>query len=83
MQAIGQGQRSLRRAPVKWDTMQRDILWKYQRRIQTGSLYVNDAKNGHTVEAVAGCAVRPLLPPPHAPNACLPRKSGRLTQPAP
>eukprot|EP01047_Picozoa_sp_COSAG01_P081506 COSAG01_NODE_16278_length_1251_cov_2.191840_1_plen_37_part_10 len=37
MQAIGQSQRSPRRVPVKWDTMQRDILWKYQRRIQTGS----------------------------------------------
>lgn len=28
------------RDPLKWDTLQRDILWKYQRRIQADSLYV-------------------------------------------
>jgi flagellar motor component MotA len=28
------------REPLKWDTLQRDILWKYQRRIQSDSLYV-------------------------------------------
>jgi hypothetical protein len=26
--------------PLKWDTLQRDLLWKYQRRIQSDSLYV-------------------------------------------
>ena len=31
-----------RRAPVKWDTLQRDILWKYQRRLRNGSLYLYD-----------------------------------------
>eukprot|EP01050_Picozoa_sp_SAG11_P014268 SAG11_NODE_1739_length_4338_cov_2.727294_2_plen_555_part_00 len=33
--------------PLKWDTLQRHMLWKYQRRFQSDSLYFFDERNYH------------------------------------
>ncbi len=40
------------REPLKWDTLQRDILWKYQRRIQSDSLYVYQEPSSTTSETI-------------------------------
>jgi hypothetical protein len=43
---------SQEREPLKWDTLQRDILWKYQRRIQSDSLYVYQEPSSTTSETI-------------------------------
>ena len=43
-----------KREPLKWDTLQRDILWKYQRRIQSDSLYLyEEPGTTHNRETIA------------------------------
>ena len=52
---------SQKREPLKWDTLQRDILWKYQRRIQSDSLYLyEEPGTTHNRETIARYGQRVL-----------------------
>ena len=57
---------SQEREPLKWDTLQRDILWKYQRRIQSDSLYVYEESAGsdrrETIEQYGAEILKGLAP---------------------